>query len=370
MTGNKQKKDTKHEILTPVEPMLAVYAAGEEVYRDVIKRHNGATCAELKYDGYRMQLHKKGDAVKGFTRRMNDAPLSIYPELMESIARLPDCVLDCELNGGIGHSGFKVVANRFRSKETSMEKYLEKADISKKVELRVFDVLYLEGQWLMNLPLAERRKFTERIGEKRIKPGKQWKVDSAEGLEALFNGLVDKKNEGLVCKNPSSLYIPGDESGEWLKIKKFEPIDVVILGVYMKNESISQLLCGTYDPAGKCFETLAKVNAKKDGMNVQLEALLRERFIAEKPSSIVLSANAKEDDMPDFYIEPMKSAVVEIKAMNINYGRNRYSCGLKDGKSYSLRIAWLNEIREDKAPMQASTAKDVGYLYKAQEGLI
>jgi DNA ligase-1 len=370
MTSNKQEQNIKHEILTPIEPMLAVYAAGEEVYQDVINRHNGSTCAELKYDGYRMQLHKKGEAVKGFTRSLKGAPFRIYPELMESIAKLPDCVLDCELNGGTGHSGFKVVKNRFRSKETSMEKYTEKADISRKLELRVFDVLCLENKWTMHLPLTERRKFTENISRKRIKPGKQWKVESAEGLEKLFTELVDKKNEGLVCKNPSSLYIPGDKSGEWLKIKKFEPIDVVILGVYMKNESISQLLCGTYNPEAKCFETIAKVNAKKDGMNVQLEALLKDKFKAEKPSSILLSANAKEDDLPDFYIEPMNSAVVEIKAMNINYGKNRYSCGLNNGKSYSLRIAWLNEIRDDKTPTQTSAVKDIEYLYKVQEGLI
>ena len=363
-------KNTKHEILTPIEPMLAVYAAGEEVYRDVISRHNGATCAELKYDGYRMQLHKKGDAVKGFTRSLKEAPLGIYPELMESIAKLPDCVLDCELNGGIGHSGFKIVKNRFRSKETSMEKYTEKADISRKLELRVFDVLCFENRWTMGLPLTERRKFTESISEKRIKPGKQWKLDSAEELEKLFTELVDKKNEGLVCKNPSSIYIPGDESGEWLKIKKFEPIDVVVLGVYMKNESISQLLCGTYNPVADCFETLAKVNAKRNGMNVELEELLNGKLIAQKPYTTILSANSKEEDLPDFYIEPMKSIVVEIKAMNIHYGKNRYSCGFNGLKSYSLRIAWLNEIRDDKTPEQASSAKDVEYLYKAQEGLI
>lgn len=362
-------KNTKHEILKPIEPMLAAYAAGEEVYSDVINRHSGMTFAELKYDGYRMQIHKRGNKVKAFTRSLNDVPLDIYNELSDSIKNLPDCVLDCELNGGLGHSGFKVVKNRFRSKETSMEKYTEKADISKKLELRVFDVLCLEDKWLMDLPLSERRQHTERINEKRIKPGRQWKIDSAEGLEELFTGLVNKKNEGLVCKNPASLYIPGDRSGEWLKIKKFEPIDVVILGVYMKDENISQLLCGTYNPVANCFETLAKVNAKRGGMNVELERLLKGNLIAEKPYTTILSANAKAEDLPDFYIEPMNSAVVEIKAMNIHYGKNRYSCGFNGLKSYSLRIAWLNELRDDKTPMQASTAKDVELLYRLQEGI-
>ncbi|HII14772.1 MAG TPA: hypothetical protein HA362_00505 [Nanoarchaeota archaeon] len=358
------------EILKPIEPMLAVYAAGDDVYRDVIALHSGVTCAELKYDGYRIQLHKKGSIVKAFTRSLNEAPLGIYPELSASIQSLPDCVLDCELNGGIGHSGFRVVKNRFRSKEQGMEAYRKKADLSRKLEIRVFDAINFAGAWLLDMPLTERRRYTERINEKRIKPGRQWRISSAEGLEALFNRLVGGKNEGLVCKNPSSLYIPGDESGEWLKIKKFEPIDVVVLGVYMSNGVISQLLCGTYNPARKCFETLTKVNAKRKGMNRQLEELLKGKYVAEKPSSVVLSPCAGDEDLPQFYIEPNSSVVVEVKAMNIHYGKNRYSCGLDSGKSYSLRIAWLNEIREDKAAVQASTVNDVEYLYKAQEGLI
>jgi len=359
-------ENTKHEILTPINPMLAVYAGrGEEAYNEILERHNGVTLAELKYDGYRMQLHKKGDAVKGFTRHLNEVPLDIYPELSSSIQKLPDCVLDCELNGGIGHAGYKAVARRFRLKPQDMNNYMEKVDMNKKLELRVFDVINYEGRWLMELPISERRKYTEKIKTPKINPGKQWKISDSKSLEDLFEGLTGKKNEGLVCKNPSSLYIPGDESGEWLKLKRFETLDLVVLGVYMKDEQITQLLCGSYNTDTRCFETLAKVNATR--IYSTIAAQLNEKFQIQKPESVILSPNAKSEDLPQRYIEPMSSIVMEIKAMNINYGRNWHSCGLKDGKSYSLRIAWTMQIREDKKPMQATSTNKIGDLYKLQE---
>ncbi|MDI6738181.1 MAG: hypothetical protein QME12_06755 [Nanoarchaeota archaeon] len=359
-----------YEILTPIEPMLANYASGDRVFDEVMAQHNGMTFAELKYDGYRMQLHKKGDVVKGFTRSMNDVPLEIYPELSASIRNLPDCVIDCELNGGTGHRGFKAVKHRFRSKMPDIKRYRKKADMSKKLELRVFDVLNFSGEWLLELPLSERRHYTENIDEARIKPGKQWKAGSSESLEALFNEVIEKQNEVLVCKDPASLYIPKYRGVHWIKLKKFETIDLAVLGVYVNEWGISQLLCGTYDPERNCFETLAKVNAKRAGLDKEVARLLEWKLSAEKPASIALSPNAKPEDLPLFYVNPFSSIVVEIKAMNIHYGKNWHSCGLNGEKSYSLRIAWARQVRDDKKPVEANTVKDLKNLYKMQEGLI
>ncbi len=356
-------------LLKPIEPMLAVYAGGENVYQDILNRHHQLTFAELKYDGYRLQLHKKGSIIKGYTRNLNDVPLDIYPELSSSLSSLPNCILDCELNGGIGHAGFKAVKHRFRSKKTDLTAYEKKADLSKIVELRVFDVLYYGQKWLMELPLSERRNYTERIGEPKIKPGQQWRVDDAKTLESLFESLTESKHEGLVCKDPCSLYLPGNRSGKWTKLKRFETLDLVVLGAYLSNEEISQILCGAYNEESKCFETLAKINAKREGINKVLAELLKGKLQAEIPATVVIHPNAKSEDLPQLYVEPKSSVVVEIKAMNINHGKNEYSCGFDGNRSYSLRIAWAKQLREDKKPSQATTTKAVAELYKIQEGL-
>ncbi len=353
--------------------MLAVYAAGENVYDYVLNCHNGLTFAELKYDGYRLQLHKKGGVVKGFTRNLNDVPLDIYPEISESIKKLPDCILDCELNGGTGHTGFKVIQKRFRLKAQDVDKYLKNVDTTKPLELRVFDTLYVNGKWMLDTPLAERRKETEKIDERMIRAGEQWKISTPQNLEDLFENLSKQKHEGLVCKNPESLYKPGDSHTDWLKLKRFETFDLVLLGVYMDGDRITQLLCGSYNNEKNCFETLAKVNAKRGCIEDTVAAFIRglpkdKPLSKNKPDSIFISPNATKEDLPGFYTNPFSSLVIEIKAMNVHYGRNWHSCSFDGTKSYSLRIAWAKSIRDDKTPLQATTTKKVAELYKIQEG--
>ncbi|MFH0798049.1 MAG: RNA ligase family protein, partial [Candidatus Woesearchaeota archaeon] len=309
------------EMLKPIEPMLAVYAAGEDVYNQVLNNHNGTTCAELKYDGYRMQLHKKGSVVKAYTRNLNDMPLEVYPELKDSIESLPDCVLDCELVGGVGHAGFNVVKRRFRAKSPkSLDAYMRDVKGLPSLELRVFDVINYEGKWLAGMPFSERASYIKRIDEPAIMPVDHWMVTDAEHLKTLFDKLAIDKHEGLVCKNLDSLYIAGDRHRDWLKIKKFETLDLAVLGAYMDGDNISQLLCGTYNPMENRYETIAKVNAKREGIGEEVKSKIR--LLKRKPSSVYLSPTIKEDEIPNLYVNPERSVVVEVKAMNINHGKN------------------------------------------------
>lgn len=61
-----------------------------------------------------------------------------------------------------------------------------------------------------------------------------------------------------------------------------------------------------------------------------------------------------------------KTIIAEIAAMNFMIGKNWHSCGLENGKSYSLRIAWLKGLREDKMPYQATTTEQIKLLYQNQ----
>lgn len=346
-----------------IEPMLAEYSAD---INEILKTHNGRTSAELKYDGYRFQLHKKGDIVTAFTRNLKKVHLELFPELSDSIENLPDCILDCELNGGIGHKGFKKVRSRFRHSvnKKKLEEYLSSGIVDNApLELKVFDVLYWEGKELLNIPLEKRREFTEKIGEKKIAYGRQWQIKNVEGLKDLFDEVTGEKHEGLVCKDYNSLYLPGVRG--WYKLKKFETLDLALLGVYMNDkDEISQALCGTYNPDTRSYEALCKVNAKRQGLNKQIEAMLERKFINRKPRNIKVSEKMKRK--PEFYVVPSSSLVLEVRAMNIMRSKNEYMCGLDDGKSYSLRIGWVYGIREKK-PKQATTTQQLVKLYKIQE---
>lgn len=101
-------------------------------------------------------------------------------------------------------------------------------------------------------------------------------------------------------------------------------------------------------------------------MNKQLSSLLENKFLEKCPNQILLNPEIwkNKERVPDYFISPKKTNVVEVAAMNFNKSKNWHSCGFEDGKSYSLRIGWLKSLREDKKPTDASTTEQVKSLYE------
>jgi ATP-dependent DNA ligase len=363
----------KIQILKPIESQNPLYPeASESLFEEVLNEHGGTTLAEIKEDGYRMQIHKKDGVIKTFTKSQNPFIMDLYPEIVASLKPLPNCILDAELigEGKVGRAGFDLVRKRFRAKinEKNIDSYLTSGLVSDApLALRVFDTLYWEQTPLIDKPLTFRRSYTEKIQEKKIIPSTQRVISNPEELRKWFETLTNSNYEGLVCKKPLSVYTPGAENSDWMKIKRSETIDAVILGVYMKDSTISQILCGVYNPIKNRYETLAKINSKRQGMNKELETLLSGSFVSDVPQDVFLNPKMKEDKLPDYFIQPRNSAVVEIAAMNIYYGKNDYSADYNEGKAYSLRIGWLKTIRSDKAITQASKVELLRKLYQKEK---
>jgi hypothetical protein len=96
-----------------------------------------------------------------------------------------------------------------------------------------------------------------------------------------------------------------------------------------------------------------------------------DNFVKNCPSNIVLNPAIYKQELgvPDYFIAPEKTSVVEISAMNFYRSKNWHSCGLdSEGKSYSLRIGWLKSIREDKNYREIATPEFVKTLYDAERG--
>jgi len=369
----------KTKIFKQIESMNPIYlgASDKELYQKVLEEHSGRTFAEIKEDGYRVQIHKKGDKIKGFTRSGKEVVLELFPELTSSLKRLPDCILDTELAGDkkVGHQGFDYVKKRFRHRisENGLEKYLSSGLVENfPLGLKVFDTLNWNGLDLVNECLEVRRAYTEVIAERKIVPSVQEDIRDSEDLKDWFEVLVGNGYEGLVCKNPDSIYLAGKKTTDWIKLKRSECLDLTILGVYLDNNHISQILCGTYNSKKRVFETLAKVNAKREGMNMALESLLDKHLEKNCPSNVVLHPLICKQKLgyPDYFVKPKNSAVVEVAAMNFYKSKNWHSCGLgKDGKSYSLRIGWLKNLRQDKKYLDVATPEFVEILYNNERGV-
>ncbi|MDP2907805.1 MAG: hypothetical protein Q8O03_07730, partial [Nanoarchaeota archaeon] len=224
------------------ESMNPIYA--DIAIAEVIEKHGGLSFGEIKEDGYRCQVHADGSHVKMFTKSGNEYVYGCYPEITEAVKnlKLKRTVLDAELKGeSRGYKGFKPIRKRFRKKMQKDKKFDEYQKLIKEFPLRlvVFDTLMFEGKELLDAELEHRRGYTENIFGKKVSPSELYKITSEKQFDELFQEKVKKqRHEGFVLKNPHSAYIGNpkelyqkDENYNWVKIKNFETLDLVIVGL-------------------------------------------------------------------------------------------------------------------------------------------
>ena len=134
--------------------------------------------------------------------------------------------------------------------------------------LDVFDILRIEDTVLAGKPLHERRTYLEsliRYETNRVQPIEHWDVTTVEGMANLYTKMVKGGSEGLIAKNPDSLYIPGTRNRDWMKLKDFTTLDLAVLGFYETQASVetgkefSAILVGSYNDQSDQYETMVKV---------------------------------------------------------------------------------------------------------------
>ena len=353
-------------------------------FEEVMLAHGGSTYADIKHDGYRAQVHKDRDRFWIYTANGNELNYQCYPEIVKAVKRLPTCIIEAELVSKVGGFHKKIYENtkkRFRREgisDEAVEKYLSSNIIEKiPLELKVFETHRLGTRYVMDLPVSEKRKYTEIFDFKDVSPVETQLVSSVDELEQLVRLTLEGKNEGRVCKNPSSLYVPGQrESIDWVKFKRAEPLDLVIVGFYKEANydgdlPFTQVLCATLNKQSRRYETIGKVSVKRNALAKEIFPLVTKYISLYRPDNVEFSQRldrpGKEKIVPASYINPEKSVVLEVRAMNLNYTKNWHTCGLEDGKSFSMRIGFADQVRYDKSPQHATTTAAVRKLYQLQE---
>jgi DNA ligase-1 len=358
--------------------MQPTYAAFDEVMTE----HGGRTFAEVKYDGYRVQVHRGNVRTKIFTRNGNELNYACYPDITGIVDSLPVCIIEAELVGeGTSHKEvYDNVKSRFRLpgiKQETVDKYLQSGIVSGlPLSLRVFDTLRFEKQGILYLPLTERRKHTESFDCRGVVPSEARSVADAKSLERLVNKVFREGHEGIVCKNPASAYRPGSQSVDWVKFKRHETLDLVVVGVYFgkgaRDLPFASVLCATYNDESGVYETIGKIGVTRDDLAKHIDGKIRGNLSNQSPGSVVFSDKLERriycDHVPDLYVSPEKSVVLEVNALNICRSDNWQSCGAMDGKAFSLRIGYAVQMRPDKSPKQATTTRAIARLYALQEG--
>ena len=237
--------------LVPFRPVKLMLASPEPTARDIWERlHDGTDEAhgdspvwiEDKYDGIRCQMHKLGSRAALYSRDMKDVSAT-FPELIRAAAGLEvDFIVDGEVVAMRGDDvlPFAELQKRLGRKE---------ADLFMQEEIPIryiaFDALWICGRTLLREPLEQRRRDLEALnksgecfGLARITP-----ASSVNEIEAAFDAARARGNEGLMIKNPSSLYTPGRRGLSWLKLKKaLATLDCVVIGAEYGHGKRSKVL--------------------------------------------------------------------------------------------------------------------------------
>ena len=203
---------------------------------------------QIKWDGVRIQTYFDGKNITLFNRRGHERT-NHYPELC-SPAHLQECssaILDGEVISldQDGLPSFRQVMKRDGIRK--MDKVPALVD-TVPILYMVFDIVYLNGEWIHNQPLSERLLKLERT----VQPsGHVQIVQSAEDGDALFEAISRLQMEGIVCKDLSSKYEFGGKNEAWRKIKHFGDLIAVVGGVTYRGNRINSLMVGLYGSDGE-----------------------------------------------------------------------------------------------------------------------
>ncbi len=356
-------------------PVRSMLAQRMELFEEVGKRMSGKIAAEEKYDGERVQIHKNGNEIKAFSRRLEDITAQ-YPDIVKAVREnvLADkIVLDGEIiayieDGTRGteefHSFQKLMQRR---RKYEVKKYIEMFPVA----VFFFDILYLEGSPLLKEPYQKRRMFLEEHIKEAgiIRLARRIVTENLEEIEDFFNETLEKGLEGIVIKSTSdlSIYEAGKRSWFWLKWKEEyaegmrETFDLAIVGRYYgrgrRKGSFGALLCAALNEDEQRFETFTKVGTGfTDADAREIDNLLSGHIITESPKNVLIKGKM----LPDTFIEP--AVVIEVFGMEITESPG-HTAGEREGKKgLALRFPRFLRIRYDKGPYDVTTIKEIENL--------
>ena len=325
--------------LTPFVPVKVMLASPEETAEDLIARLGSSSMwLEHKYDGIRAQLHKKGEHVSLYSRDLRVLDQE-FPELLQDVSPLPDdFILDGEL---IAYTEGKKLTffdlqKRLGRRQGQGDLFLGAAI---PVRFIAFDLLYHDGEGLLKTPLEKRRVRLEELSRSSMLELIQVeRVDSSEAINAAFKRAKAEGNEGLIAKDPASLYSPGRRGKSWLKLKKAMPtLDCVVVkaqqGHGRRAEVLSDYTFAVRDELSGKLRTLGK--AYSGLTDVEIEELT-EHF----------KDHTLKKERRVHTVEPQ--VVLEIAFDSINKSK-RHDSGL------ALRFPRIKAIRKDKTAAEIDT---------------
>jgi DNA ligase-1 len=363
------------EVGVPVRPALAQRLPSAEA---IIARLHEVQ-AEPKYDGFRVQVHRDGNRVSIFSRRLENVT-EMFPEMARAVRqamRTRRVIIEGEALAYDPDTGevlpFQVTMTRRRTASANVTKMAEDYP----TRLYAFDVLLAGNRNC--LPDAQRDR-TRRL-RALLRPGADGAVVATEAivtgdadeLARYFDTMVGQGLEGVLAKRLDAPYRAGARGYDWVKLKRAyqsklrDTVDVVLVG-YLRGRGkrsalgIGSLVGAVYDPRHDRFRTVAKIGS---GLSDAAWKAMRKRLDADATPR----RPARVDSLlvPDVWVEPRY--VVEVLADEITRSPV-HTCGkVGNEPGYALRFPrMVSELRADKSVDDATTEREIIDMYHQQRG--
>jgi len=360
-------------VFEPIRPMLAERLGSPE---EILEKLGGKCIAEYKYDGERIQAHKKDGKVTLFSRRLENIS-DQYPDAVDLVkenVKAEDAIVEAECVAMDLETDemlpFQELMHRRRKYgvEAAMAEY--------PVSLFMFDALFVDGKDLTLEAYPVRRKALEDSLKEsiRVKPAKHIIARNAKQLEAFFEEAIENGCEGLMCKamGKDSVYQAGARGWLWIKYKRdyksemTDTVDLVVVGAFhgrgKRAGTYGALLLATYNQKADMFETVTKCGTgftDKDLAN--LPEMLGKHEIPRKHSRVQSTLEA------DVWFEP--AVVLQILGAEITLSPI-HTCAMdsiRKGAGLAIRFPrFTGNYRTDKAAEDATTSAEVVEMYRGQ----
>lgn len=372
--------DVSIGLFSSFKPMLAAVSNIRNVEKQM---SNSQFYVQTKLDGERIQLHKDGDVYKYFSRnafeytqQFGGSPLegSLTPYIHNVFkSHVVNCILDGEM------MAYNPTTENFMQKGSKFDIKRLADDSELQTCFCVFDVLLVNDQKLGKETLKKRCDIIETVFtplKGRIHLVPKTEARTMQEVVNALNDAIDNRDEGIMVKDPLSIYKPDKRGEGWLKIKPeyvdglMDELDLLIVGGYWgkgrRGGMMSHFLCAVAEsqkPGEKpsIFHTLCRIGSgytMKELYDLGLKLAKHWKvFRKNDPPASILCGTEK----PEAYIEPCHSVIIQVKAAEI-VGSDMYKTNC------TLRFPRIEKIRDDKEWHQCMTLAELDQFRSKASG--
>ncbi len=320
----------------------------------------GKPCqVEHKYDGFRLQCHKKNSKITLFTRRMEDVT-NQFPDIAKYVKENVSgnsFILDSE---AVGYNWKTGKYMPFQSMSQRIKRKYNIEEMAKKfpVELNVFDLVYYNGKSLFDVPLRKRREILEKIvkeKEKKIVLTRKLVSGNEKEVDKFYKEALNIGHEGVMFKSLDASYKPGRYVGYMAKMKPIlETLDLVIVGAEWGEGKRAKWLSSYTVACADDDGNLVEVGKVSTGVKEKGEEGVTFAQITDELKPLITEEKGRE-------VKVRPRLVVEVAYEEIQKSPT-YTSG------FALRFPRILKLRSDRGITDINSLGEVIQIYNIQRG--